>query len=188
MPARIDDATRAQIADAIRDAAGGDATTSTRTIAQRFGVSDYTVRKIAKEQQLGDAFSREQTKNATRAREADMAAARAQLAADLLSDAQRLRSRAWSKYRVVVSGPDGADVVTLPLPPAPDTRHLYTALGIALDKHLAVLKHDTSSGTDAARSMLGQLGEALAAFAEQAPYAPPADDHESPLSGDDPDD
>jgi transposase-like protein len=137
--------------------------TSVRQIARDHGVSPSSVTKIAAEYGIADAFGRSQTENATRAREVDCKALRAQLKVDLLHDAQRLRGRAWSPYTVVVSTPEGAERVTLDEPPLPDVRAAYTAIGIAVDKSAALERHDSDdSGMSAVdawlRGMLGEIG------------------------------
>jgi hypothetical protein len=118
-----------------------------------------------------DAFERVQTQKATRAVEADSRSRRAALAAALLDDAARLRARAWEPYTVVVGTAQGAETVTLDLPPLGDVRSAYTAVGIVIDKHLALNRHDHTgmTGADGVRSMLGDLGAALTdAFGKEA--------------------
>jgi hypothetical protein len=155
VPKPLDPQKRAAILDDIK--AGG----TCRGIARKHEVSDASVRKIAKDAGITDAFSRAQTENATRARTADMKAQRAQLAADLLADAQRLRERAWSPSQVVVGTKDGADIVTLDLPPLRDTREAYTAIGIAIDKHGKLGEMDADHGVGEAKAMLTDLMGAL---------------------------
>lgn len=71
-----------------------------------------------------------------------MKAERAVLAAGLLDDARKLRERAWSEYQHPMNGPEGPEIISLKLPPLGEVRNAYTAIGIALDKHLAVQRHD----------------------------------------------
>lgn len=140
-------------------------------IARDHGVSGSSVTKIAKAEHLDGAFDRAQTNKATRARADDNAAKRTQLQSDLLDDAQRFRKRAWSTYKVVVSGPEGAEVIELEEPPLPDAARAYTAIGIIVDKDRAYERDKAGSdGTDHARSMLGQLMSGLAeVFGDEAP-------------------
>jgi hypothetical protein len=154
----ISDATRAAVLTDIRT--GGQ---SARQIGRTHGISDATVRRIARAEGITDAWSRDKTEKATRARVADNAAKRAQLQSDLLDDAQKFRDRAWSKYKIAVAGPDGAEIVELELPPLPDAARAYTAIGIIVDKDRAYERDKSGSGgTDHARSMLGQLMSGLA--------------------------
>lgn len=140
---------------------------SARQIASDHGVSPSTVHKISRDAGLEESFERSNTENATRAHVADMAAQRAQLAQAMLDDAHKLRERAWSEYQAIANGPDGPTTVTLDLPPLRDTQAAYTSMGIALDKHLALVRHDADPGTDSTRSMLADLGRALGAAADQ---------------------
>lgn len=128
-------------------------------IARDHGVSPSTVTKIARDEGITTAFDRTQTAKATRAREDDCRALRAQLKLDLLADAQRFRSRAWSRYQVVVGTPEGAQIVDLDLPPLQDQRAAYTAIGIAVDKTVRIEQHDSddSGGLAAVDAWLRDL-------------------------------
>ena len=143
-------------------------------IARDHGVSTSTVTNIAKYAGIDTACDRTSTEKATRAREADCKALREQLKIDMLQDAQRLRQRAWAPYQVVVSTPQGADVVTLTEPPLNEVRAAYTAVGIAIDKSLVLERHDSGSGTDGAKSMLDALAEGIRRFAQSD--EPPAEE------------
>jgi hypothetical protein len=178
MPSRIPDDTRAAVLDDILSPEE----LSTRAIADRHGVSESTVRAIAKENGIENAFTRANTESATRARVADMASRRTALAAGLLDDAERLRTRAWSAYPMTVSTAAGVETVRLELPPLGEVRNAYAALGISVDKHLALVKHDADPGTEAARSLLTGLGEALQLAAGQLSDPDDVDDDE-PASG-----
>lgn len=124
-------------------------------IARKLHRSGRTVSHIAA--RLGLDFDREVTRVATEAKVLDAKARRAQLALDLLDDAQKLRTRAWSPYRMAV----GFDLVTVELPPGVEVRSFYNAIGIAVDKSIAIEKHDRAdesmSGVDAwLRAMTGR--------------------------------
>lgn len=145
---------------------------SARQIGKAHGVSDAAVRRIAKHAGLVDAWSRDKTVKATHARVADNKAKRARLQSDLLDDAQKLRGRAWSRYKVVVGGSEGAEIVELDLPPLPDVRAAYTSIGIIIDKDAAIERASSDSGADAAKSMLGQLFEGLSAVVSASTETP----------------
>lgn len=113
---------------------------STREIAKRHDVSISTVSKIGK--QVPNAFERASTKKALTARNVDMKAQRAQLAQDLLDDAQRLRDRAWGQYTYYERGVQGPCLVTLDQPPLGEVRNAYTSIGIVLDKHDKIMQGD----------------------------------------------
>jgi transposase-like protein len=164
MPARIPDRKRARIVADIK------AEKPRNQIARDHGVSPSTVTLIARQAGLGSAFDRSKTLKASRAKAIDNKAKRAQLASDLLDDAQKLRARAWEPYPVPMMGPEGAETVELTLPPLPDVRAAYTAIGIQVDKGLAIERHDKSDdGVDHAKSMLGQLLTGLAEVVGQDP-------------------
>lgn len=172
MPVRIPDAKRARIAGDIR--AGQ---MSRNDIARKYRVAAATVGNIAAEEGIADAFDRTHTIKGARAKQADNKMRRAQLAMDLLEDAQRLRTRAWEPYQVVVGTPDGAEIVELKLPPLPDARAAYTSIGICSDKSIAIEKHDTSDdGADHAQSMLGRLLTGLAQAVSDEPPETPQDE------------
>lgn len=171
MPPRIPDDKRAAI---LADIEAGQL--SRNAIARKHHVAGSTVSAIADEAGIPDAFDRANVESATRARTADLKARRAALAEGLLEDVELLRDRAWDAYEHVVVTKDGAETVDLVLPPLSEVRNAYAAIGIATDKHLALLKHDTDNGSGATRSLLAGLGEALSAAAEQLPDEPDGSD------------
>ena len=175
MPAPISDDVRAAILADIAAAEEG-----RNAIARKHGVSPRTVTNIADEAGLLDAFTRVNTENATRARQSDLAARRAQIAEMLLEDIERLRDRAWDSYDVVTSSAQGAEIITLSEPPLRDVQAAYTSIAISLDKHLALVRHDGDSGGDleSAKSLLGDLGRALGIAADQLgrEYETPTED------------
>jgi hypothetical protein len=164
VPAPLDPAKRAAILADIR--AG---TLSRNAIARKHDVAASTVTKLAKDTGDTTAFDRSQTEKATRAQEADSRSRRAELAAALLDDAAKLRARAWEPYTVVVGTAQGAERVTLDLPPLGDVRSAYTSIGIVVDKHLALDRHDHAggAGVDDAVSMLTTLAAGIRRIAEQ---------------------
>lgn len=168
MPKPLPDDKRGAILDDIRAREK-----SRNQIARDHSVSVGTVTNIAKSAGLADAFDRTQTEKAARARAVDCKALRAQLKEDLLLDAQRLRERAWAPYQVVVSTPQGADIVTLDEPPLNEARAAYTAVGIAIDKSLVLERHDSVDSAAGAKSMLGSLSEALGVAARSLNEADP---------------
>lgn len=173
MPKPLPDKQRAAILQDIR--AGQK---SRNQIARDHNVSVSTVTGIAKAENLTEAFDRSRTEKATRAREVDAKALRAQLKLDLLEDAQKLRARAWAPYEVVVSTPQGAETVILSEPPLNEARAAYTAIGIAIDKSLVLEKHDATGGDSGAKSMLDALAEGIRRFAQSD--EPPTPEPEEP--------
>lgn len=173
MPPRLSDTKRATILQTIKQ--GG---LSTRQVAKLHDVSEGTVRNIAKEAELPDPFTRAHTENATRARTADNKARRAALSALLLDDVERLRERAWTRYQHPMASVHGPEILDLDLPPLGEVRSAYTAIGICLDKHIVLQRHDADAGAGQAASMLAGLSDALGAAAR----ALDADD--GPAAGD----
>jgi transposase-like protein len=156
VPPRIPDDRRSAI---LTDVQSG--TKSCRGIARDHGVSDATVRKLAADAGIIDAFSRAQTAKATRAVVEDNRARRARVAAELLDDVDRFRERAWSSYSYYERGQSGPELVTLDKPPLRDAREAYVAIGISLQRHIELEKFDTDRGAEGAKSMLGQLAQAI---------------------------
>lgn len=155
MPPRIPDDKRAAILTDIKAGQLG-----ARQIAIQHGVAASTVTRLAAQAGIDGAFERSQTENATRATVADSRSRRAQLASDLLDDAEKLRARAWKPYSYYERGMGGAELVTLELPPLKEVKEAYVSLGVAVDKHVALERHDaTDPGTMG--SLLGTLLDGL---------------------------
>lgn len=137
---------------------------SRAAIGRKHEVSGWTVGNIAREAGLINAFSRESTKNATRARVADSAERRARIAADLLDDVEFLRAKFrqdWTKT-VVVPGVGASTVEADSAEIATGLQRLMTSVGIALDKHIALEKHDAGDdGVAGAVSTIEQIMGAL---------------------------
>lgn len=142
---------------------------SAHAIAKKHGVAQSTVSRIAGKDVGDAAFDRSQTQKATRAVEIDNRARRAIIATELLNDVAHLRERAWSPYTVAMGTAMGVEKVTLDLPPLGEVRSAYTAIGIVLDKHIALDRHDNSgvAGVDDAVSMLASLADGIRRIAAQ---------------------
>lgn len=144
MPPRIPDGKRAAILDDIT--AGNN---SCRGIGRDHGVSDATVRKIAAEAGIVDAFSRAQTENATRAVVADNKARRAAMATRLLGEAEAFLDQMGQPYAVYAFG--GRDNEyrehLRDRPPPAELRNLMVSAATAIDKHLVLDKHDSDDGS-----------------------------------------
>lgn len=159
MPAALPEDVREAIAEAVK--AGG----TCRGVAREFDVSPSTVRKIAGEYGITDAFSRAATENATRAKTADLAARRAALAEALLEDADHFRRRARASYTQHLTTRDEVHAIVMEEPPGSEVKHLMGSVGLAVDRHLTLVKHDaTDAGTSAVDQWLAHmLGAAAAA-------------------------
>lgn len=157
MPRPIDDELRAAILDDIN--AGQ---LSRNAIARKHDVSASTVTKVARQAKKPDAFDRSKTRDATRARMADIADLRSRLALRNLARAHRVHDRLDADtYEVKVVAADGRVVtVRTPDPPALDEKNLAAAVASyanAADR-LAPPNTDTAGSV---RSMLDKIGDAL---------------------------
>lgn len=96
------------------------------------------------------APSNEQTRAATETLAAKSAARRAELAARLLEDAERLRARLWQPCVVSNFGKDNTlATATIPEPSPRDKLSLITAAAVCCDKSL-LLEHRDAEGPDGA--------------------------------------
>lgn len=162
MPKRLPDDKRAAI---LADVEADDR--SAGQIARDHGVSTTTVRAIAKEAGIENAFARENTKRATAAKQVDLAARRVELKALLLEDAFWLRTKARGKATVNAMDPKSGEIVIRKIrAQSGDVRNYYAALGIAVDKFRNLDSLDVENGTAHAQSMLGKLAEGLSAAAQ----------------------
>lgn len=161
MPPPISDDKRAAILADIRS--GG----SCRGIARAHDVSDATVRKVASDNGITDAFSREQTAHATRARVADNAARRSVIVSRLYEHAsyQLDRLDRTEHERSEVSAGKLVQWTADDLPPQ-DVRALIQAAGHATQHAVRLEQVDHTDGADDVASMLGKLGDALQTAAE----------------------
>lgn len=142
-------------------------------IARETGLSAGIVSRIAKDQGL--TFDRAQTQAATEAKVIDAKARRAALALALLDDAARLREQLWQSHTYWDwGGKDHTyDEITKPEPTPTDKLKLMQAVGTAVDRAVKLDDYDADPGTDAARSMLDNLAQALGDAANALDQATP---------------
>lgn len=163
MPPRIPDDKRSAILADIQTGTKG-----RNQIARDHGVALSTVTKIAKDSGSTDAFDRTQMEKQTRAAVEDNRSRRARIASELLDDVERFRQRAWSPYTYYERGTDGPELVTLQVPPLKEAKEAYVAIGISLQRHAELEKLDADRGDEGARSMLGDLADAIGQAAREA--------------------
>ncbi|WP_460393983.1 helix-turn-helix domain-containing protein [Actinophytocola sediminis] len=141
-------------------------------IAKELGRSGSTVSKIAAE--LGLSFNREAAKAATEARVADAKARRADLMHALLDDAERLRCQLFAPTTIhSFGGKDNTYAsrdVTQPL--FRDQRDIMQSVSTAITSSLRIDDHDTDSGAEGAKSMIGTLFGALQGAYDQMQDTP----------------
>jgi transposase-like protein len=144
MPPRIPNHKRAQILADIR--AGRK---SRARIARDHNVVPSTVANIARHAGLTSPFARTQTKAATEAHIADNTARRATLATRLL----HLGEQAITQAEMGLAETSALQAATI--------------AGIAMDKHLAVARHDADPGVEAGKSMLVALAAGVGVAYQQ---------------------
>lgn len=134
---------------------------SCAAIAREIGRARSTVSKIAAA--AGLPFDRAQTRSATRAKVADAKARRAQLASDLLDDAQYLREKLRGPcYVYNFGGKDNTFSDAVAREPSPrDLREIMAAVGLAAERHERLVALDADQGLDDGKAMLTDLAEAL---------------------------
>lgn len=176
MGSKLPDAKRSAIVEAIRS--GG----TCRGIAREHKVSHAIVSKIAKEEGL--SFDRAaQTAAATAAAEFDARQARATLIRRSYEHAAHFLDRARAAYTTTITTQHGIDWVTYAEPSPGDQRNLMTSFGIAVDKALALEKHDNDGGAAAGRTMVNDLFGALRLAYHQIVQEDAAEPSERPSDG-----
>jgi len=133
-------------------------------IARELGFPPVQISRTAEYLEL--TFDRTRIQAATQARVADLAERRTILAELLMDDAEKLRAQMWEPTTVYSFG--GKDNTyedhVFDEAPAAEKRALMSTAATAIDRSLKLVPAETSSNLDGAKSMLGSLGEALAAF------------------------
>lgn len=130
---------------------------SRNAIARELGRSPRTVSVIAAE--AGLSFSREATEDATRARMADLAELRAQLAHELTVDALRLTAQMWQPTTVYAFGGRENTYAEklLPEAPAADKRALMAAATAAAAESRRLVPPEGDGSPDEVGSLLGAM-------------------------------
>jgi len=128
-------------------------------VARRVGCAISTVTRYAP----AGSFDRAATAAAVKARQTDLAARRAALAANLLADAERLREQMWQPGVVYAFGGKDNDYNEHPVdePPAAEKRTLMQAATAAMTAHLKLIDHDVDNGVDEARDVAKAIAEGL---------------------------
>lgn len=132
-------------------------------IARQIGCADSTLSKIAA--RLGLSFDRTRTAEATRAKQVDAAARRADLSATLLEDAHRLRAQLWEPTRHgSFGGKDNVwSEIELDEPTFADKRNILSAVSTAVRDHIRLTEVDADGGAAEHGSMLAELMTGLQA-------------------------
>ena len=119
---------------------------SLNEIARQLHRSNSTIGKYSK--QLGLSYARALTKNATKAKQADAAALRAELKLRLLHEAREFMND-LHRPQLVYSFTQRGEYVEheMPKPPPADARNLMTSVGIALQRSIELERVDQQSET-----------------------------------------
>lgn len=138
-------------------------------IAKLLGRSGSTISKAAAK--MGLSFDREMVKAATAAKVADAKARRAELMHELLDDAERLRQQLFAPTTLHSFG--GKDHTynskDVEQPTFQDQHKIMMAVSSAVTSSLRIDDHDTDTGADGAKSMLGALAAGLKVAYDQLP-------------------
>lgn len=134
----IDAKTRAKI---LRLARSG--TMSRNDVARECGVSGDTVTRACNAAKPPIKFDRSATKAAVDAHVVDLKARRMALSTAILDDVDKMRERLFAEYLVRSLDRDGNTVELMALPTARDWRDTLTAIGIGIDKHIVLTRHDS---------------------------------------------
>ena len=133
----VDAKTRARVLELARSGMGRN------EVARESGVSADTVTRICRAAKPPVTFDRAQTKVATEARLVDLKARRTALSTAILDDVDKMRERLFAEYLVRSVDRDGNTVEYMALPTARDWRDTLTAIGIGIDKHIVLTRHDS---------------------------------------------
>lgn len=96
-----------------------------------------------------------------------LAAARATFAEAILNDAIELRQRLWEEYTYYASGPNGPELVTLDVPDAKAVADFTTAVNKLVSTLENLTRMGAGKSVDNAKSVLTQVQNDLAKFADQ---------------------
>lgn len=166
MGSKLPDDKRAAI---VADIKAGDK--SCRQIGRDHGISHAKVSTIAKDEGL--TFARvPQTAAATAAAEFDARQTRAVLIRRAYEYAGHFLDKVRAPYTTTVTTQHGIDWVTYAEPAPGEQRNLMTSFGIAVDKALALEKHDSGANLEGVVSLLHSLQTDLATR-----YGPGDDEH-----------
>lgn len=136
----VDSKTRAKIRRLAREGL------SQSEVARRCDVSRSTVAKVCAESRPPISFDRSKTREAVAAHAVDLKARRQRLAADMLDDVDQLRARMWTEHTVQGVTKDGEHWQYEDVYGPRDLQALFTSTGIAIDKHLVLVRHDSDGG------------------------------------------
>ena len=133
----VDSKTRARIRKLARQGM------SRNAIARECEVSPSTVTRVCAEAKPPISFDRTATAAATQAVVDDLKARRAEMAADVLDQARKVLDKFSAQHTVVGWYQGAAFEHVIDGPQSGDVKNYAIALGVLLDKHLVLVKHDS---------------------------------------------
>lgn len=151
-------------------------------IAAELGRPTGTITKIARSFDPPLTFDRTNTAAATQARQADLAARRVAFASVLQDVAEREVAKMTRPHLYFDWGgkEHDFDTYTASEPTPADKRALMLTAGAAIDRSLKLVPLQDDTGTDAAKSLVGQLAAGLTAAYEAMQPAPAEGDGDAP--------
>lgn len=129
--------TRARVRQLAREGMGRNA------ISRETGVPHATVSRLCASARPPILFDRAATKAAVSAKMTDLKARRAVLSEGMLDDADEIRRRLFEERTVRTTDGQGTVISYTVEPQARDWKDALTAVGIAIDKHLVLVRHDS---------------------------------------------
>lgn len=133
----VDSKTRARIRKLAREGL------SQAEVARRAGVSRSTVAKVCAEARPPIAFDRSKTAAAVEAHSIDLKAARSQLAEDAITQVRDLFTALTAPHEVTHWDREGLmHRATIDKPTSGDVKNYAVAIGILMDKHMALVRFD----------------------------------------------
>lgn len=131
---------------------------SRNEVARRVGISTSTVSRICAAASPPITFDRTLIREAQEARTVDLKARRQAIAQGLLDDVDRLRTMLFEPVERTHMSVTLGEQKYMAAPAAGEIKDLLIGAGIALDKHVALVKHDSEgvdlTGLDAFLAML----------------------------------
>ncbi|MBD8218103.1 helix-turn-helix domain-containing protein [Microbacterium sp. CFBP 13617] len=134
----VDEATRARIVELAR------AGMSRKAIHRETGVGATTVSRVCRDAQPPVSFERKQTAAAVAARSYDAKAERARLSQRMLAEANAALDRLHAPHVVVGWYRGDSFEHELAHPTSGDVKNYMLAAAVAVDKHIALERHDGS--------------------------------------------
>lgn len=116
---------------------------SRNEVARRSGVSTYSVSKICADASPPITFDRRAIAAATEAKIIDHKARRAAISGQMLDLVGEFQSRMFKELTVRTTDGQGTVITYTVDPTARDWKDTMTAIGISIDKHLAIVRIDS---------------------------------------------